>query len=911
MTFLSILYTLLIKPLEIVFEVVYVLAYRKIEDPTLAIIALSLAVNFLALPLYRRADVIQAAERDKEESLSKWVTHIKANFKGDERFLMLQEYYRQNDYKPTHVVKGLLPLLLQIPFFTAAYRFLSNLSLIKGVSFGPIKDLGAPDAAFVIAGFTVNLLPIIMTLINFVSSAIYTRGYPLKNKLQLYGIAVVFLVLLYDRPAGLVFYWTLNNLFSLLKNIFYKLIKREDKVRKEQFEKGELKVKSLKDDLSGTKDGTGFVFFSAALFCALLVGVLIPGSVIKASPVEFTTVNHYKNPVHYLYESGLIAAGIFVVWIGIYYVLASTKAKKYIAAGVWAMGLVFIIDYMLFGTKFRNISSTLIYNDGFGFERKTVLINALLVILVAGLGVVLFKYLNVFVRVILTAGIIVTIIMSLMDMNAVKKSVNSAYRGGVESELLNVELSKDGQNVVVIMIDRAFNMYLPYIMKEKPELVEAFDGFTYYPNTISYGRTTNFSVPSLFGGYEYTPSEINRKSDQLIAEKHDEALKLMPTLFSENGYDVVVCDPPYAGYQMIPDLSIYDDIPNTKAYNTAGVFNEGLEAQLQRTEDIRMRNFFFYGLMKAAPVALQNLIYHDGRYNEAKAMSLKTETVTTDDEEKEDRGFVEEEVTSEQFLEEGSVSVATGVSSTFMNAYSVLNALPEVTEVDNNKGTLFLLQNTTTHSPTLLQKPDYEVSAHVDNTEYDYTYDEDDNLYTIDGVRMHMTDSWKIEHYHANMAAIMALGRWMDYLREEGVYDNTRIIICSDHGLYMKQFDNAIMDGVYMVNEDEVFDIMSFNPLFLVKDFNSKGFTTSDEFMTLADIPTIAMEGIIENPVNPFTGLEVNNNEKYAHPQEITYSDEYRIDVNNGYKFIDDGKGWYSVHDNILDASNWEYIGTK
>jgi hypothetical protein len=31
------------------------------------------------------------------------------------------------------------------------------------------------------------------------------------------------LFFLYDSPAGLLFYWTLNNLFSLLKNVFYKL----------------------------------------------------------------------------------------------------------------------------------------------------------------------------------------------------------------------------------------------------------------------------------------------------------------------------------------------------------------------------------------------------------------------------------------------------------------------------------------------------------------------------------------------------------------------------------------------------------------------------------------------------------------------------------------------------------------
>ena len=43
-------------------------------------------------------------------------------------------------------------------------------------------------------------------------------------------------------------------------------------------------------------------------------------------------------------------------------------------------------------------------------------------------------------------------------------------------------------------------------------------------------------------------------------------------------------------------------------------------------------------------------------------------------------------------------------------------------------------------------------------------------------------------------------------------------------------------------------------PLLLVKDFGSTEFTISDEFMTNADVPTLATQGLIENPTNPFTG---------------------------------------------------------
>ena len=223
MTFFQILDSLLFQPLQLLFEVIYVNANRVIGNPGLSIIVLSLVMNFLVLPLYMRADALQEEERDMEARLHRGVTHIKKTFRGDEKMMILQTYYRQNHYKPTYVLRSAVSLFLEIPFFIAAYRFLSGLELIKGVSFGPIADLGAADGLIAIAGVHINLLPIIMTAVNLVSCIIFTKGSTPKTKIQLYAMAVFFLFFLYTSPAGLVFYWTLNNIFSLIKTVFYKL----------------------------------------------------------------------------------------------------------------------------------------------------------------------------------------------------------------------------------------------------------------------------------------------------------------------------------------------------------------------------------------------------------------------------------------------------------------------------------------------------------------------------------------------------------------------------------------------------------------------------------------------------------------------------------------------------------------
>ena len=137
----SILYTLIISPLELLLEVIFTVADKIIGNAGLSIIFLSIVVNFLVLPLYKRADELQAEERDIQAKMAYRIKRTKETFKGDERFMMLQEYYRINHYKPIYALKSSASLLLQIPFFIAAYRLLSGMQSLNGMQFGFISDL--------------------------------------------------------------------------------------------------------------------------------------------------------------------------------------------------------------------------------------------------------------------------------------------------------------------------------------------------------------------------------------------------------------------------------------------------------------------------------------------------------------------------------------------------------------------------------------------------------------------------------------------------------------------------------------------------------------------------------------------------------------------------------------------------
>lgn len=92
----------------------------------------------------------------------------------------------------------------------------------------------------------------------------------------------------------------------------------------------------------------------------------------------------------------------------------------------------------------------------------------------------------------------------------------------------------------------------------------------------------------------------------------------------------------------------------------------------------------------------------------------------------------------------------------------------------------------------------------------------------------------------------------------------------------------------------------------MVKDFDAKGFTISDEFMTNADTPTLAVHDLIKNPVNPFTNKMIDNTEKTAHDQFILESSDWSVDENNGNTFLPGN--WYAVHGDTWDPNNWKLV---
>ena len=897
------LLNMFIKPVEYLIEIIFVIMYRYFNNAGIAIVGVSLTVSFLTLPLYLRADKVQEDQRKKETEIKKWSDHIKRVFSGDERFMIQTAYYREKGYSPLQGIKGAFPLLLQIPFFIAAYHFLSTLELLDGCKFGLLADLGAEDGLIRIGGNNVNLLPILMTMINCISATVYQKKSLLKDKIQPYLLALIFLVLLYHSPSGLVFYWTLNNIFSLLKNIVTKYI---DKPRNllsvlsvlvgnvfliysilngkisglflvKDYEtialNGALyiifyiplmigmKNKYAKNEKreSVVKKKIDLDFWGVIVCLTVLCGAMIPLTVINSSPKDFVDVYHFKSPIDYVINNLCICSGLFIIWGGIIYWVCGNSAKKN-CVKIFTIGLYSsVLNYFYFKANVGNMTMELVFDHLPRFEKSIKLINLLIIaalIMVVGL---LYEKINKVLKIVTSLMIITMLIFTIRDFNSVTRVLSGIKASDFyANENRVVPYSKNGKNVVVIMLDRAVGTYVPFIFDEKPELKSQFDGFTYYPNTVSYGIYTNIGGPALFGGYDYTPEAVDARKNEPLSKKYNEALLVMPKLFEEKGTKITVSDLPYAGFDPLMDFSVFDDVDNCNAFHLEGTMSHGYKEE----EKIEMtkRNFFFYSIYRIFPTIIQDDIYDGGNY----LSSVSKKNMALPDK--------------------------------FINAYEALNTLKSISVAeDTDENTLFLYTNNVTHDPAVLQLPDYTVGDIIDNSGYDLYKTRE-----LDGVTMTAGDDGDvgIQHYHCNMAAMLILGEYFDWMREQGVYDNTRIIIVSDHGRDIGQFEQ------YKLPEGP--EITCANSILMVKDFDSKGFGVDNSFMTTADTPSIAIEGMIDNKCNPFTGNPISMESKFGGvnvvlrtPGGLTYGNTYEY----GKEAL-----WYHVKDNVYDLDNWVFL---
>lgn len=911
---LDFIYTLFIAPLEFWMQKALMWGFEQTHTWGWAIIVMSLVVNFVILPIYMKAESWQEEERAIRKSFEAKEAMIKASFKGQERFAMISTMHRQAGFSPFLAMRSSIGFFLQIPFFFAAYHFLSHFEPLQGVAFMGLADLSKPDEMFHIGSFAINVMPILMTVINLVSALVYTQNMSRKDKIQLYGMAALFLVLLYDAASGLVLYWTFNNIFSLCKNIVYDLYHRFGRKTIESIKQRFPKQTEINEAFPQRSFMSGYLVFLwgiSAIFALLSsnqmelisdatkvqlsfisdIGFVLTGFACLVELVllkvwknhkvllafsllvlyyglntwfkwQFTGANrhyfaliagllflipvigltHLRCNLNMLLMRGKRAVGLYtpaVSWL-IILVTAYLPIQAFCTApelfSPTADVLALLLKYSVIGIvffwaldkifKFFNTENF----AGYFFSLLTLLFTIYAFLLPMDVGTIdafqisdptplyLTKNLLVdfVVLILFFAGFIwltrhgkvslirnVFIICCVLGVGSSTLSLwQSRGQWQTESDSTTVTLpsyndrllgfSKDKTNIVVVMLDAFSGSHIDILFNEYPELKDQYRGFVWYRNMLASGDSTVSSLPSIICGEKCAPWSLNEnETDKSLAEKINRYYAETLNKFGPQ-FDIAIHERNWLEPNRLNDL-VHDDI---LAIRFMG--DSYLNRYLQKNDITLGRGssdsfLLAVSLFNSVPWSMKNLVYKDGRWIEN--LMPKSDTLVV----------------------------------RALREYAFIDGLADLSNTNATKATYKFFDNEITHHPWLMDAKTCTVSAKPKI--YKTRQDNADEL-----------------HLANEMCALKALSRWIHWMKSEDIFDNTMIILVSDHDGMDSDMIGKVFGSPYkgMVGKP--------NPLLLVKHLGRSGnkdVEINDMPLSLTDVSKL-----IDNDLNiqPFTG---------------------------------------------------------
>jgi YidC/Oxa1 family membrane protein insertase len=181
------------------------------------------------------------------QALAPKIKELQEKYKDNKQKMNTEmaEFYKKEGYNP---LAGCLPMLIQLPIFFAMYNLFSNHFDLRGAMFIPgwIPDLSLPESIF---NFSPSRLPLLgwsdIRLLPFLyvgSQLLYGKVTQTPDqkgntqmKMMLYVMPIVFFFILYDMPSGLLVYWIMSNLLTMVQQIIInKYIAAKKAAMKEQ-----------------------------------------------------------------------------------------------------------------------------------------------------------------------------------------------------------------------------------------------------------------------------------------------------------------------------------------------------------------------------------------------------------------------------------------------------------------------------------------------------------------------------------------------------------------------------------------------------------------------------------------------------------------------------------------------------
>ena len=766
---LNFLYTLFIAPIEFWMEKALDWGFDHTQSWGWAIIVMSLVVNTVILPIYLKAEHWQEEERAIRKSFEKDEAMIKRTFKGQERFAMLTTMHRLAGYSPLLTLRSSIGFFLQIPFFIAAYHFLSHFDPLQGVSFMGLADLSKPDEMFNLGGFAINFMPILMTIINIGSALIYTQNLSKRDKYQLYGMAAIFLVLLYNAASGLVLYWTFNNIYSLGKNFVLHDAKKmlsgislpkfdlrnsvQKVVQKSKFTFNNISFNSIQK-----------LFWPASILWLVLTFIYFPIELYNSDPEAFSIT------ISEVFASLLGTCQIIIFILFLIWYFTRGRLRTFISY----LTVVCVLSSLVFAFLWRPDVGSM---DAFVLQYHETLQNSLNIYFDIGILcavtilVVLLIQLN-FIKIfnaLFSISIISVLSLSLltvMNLSSLNQGYSDAPTNVIPPETKKLlTFSENGQNIVILMLDTFTGGHIKQLLEKDPNLSKSLDGFTWYSDTISSGKMTIFGLPGILGGEQVAAFNLIDKNrthalEDTINKSWADFLNYLSSKNYENSiHDYTWLNPGILNKHLnseanlIKSNTIWNMLPKYWAANN--------HFKIENHTIKSPRFFLLYGLFKTSPHSLQKSIYNNGKWH-------------------------------------GAIK-SNYAQSRVLNWWAQLDSLPQFSQAENTiKNQFKFIVNETTHQPWSIGPNCLPNNSNVQPNKKDQNHD---GIYR--------------SHLQAEHCAIQSVVRWIEWMKKNHVYDNSLIFVLSDHG----HWDSEQIYTLWKGKTDRV----TFHSLLLVKPFDTHG----------------------------------------------------------------------------------------
>ena len=287
--------------------------------------------------------------------------------------------------------------------------------------------------------------------------------------------------------------------------------------------------------------------------------------------------------------------------------------------------------------NYININADFVFDntDLLKASLKEILLTIILtVILISIIILILKKKKLIFIINVYFVVILALVGVSIFDISKIIKEHNKLKNIQVDNKSSDIKIfnmSKTGENIFVFVLDRAINSYWLDALEIFTEYKYKFDGFVFYPNTVSFSRRT-ITIASLYGGYDYLPYEMSIDGNYNISDFQNKALLTILLSLEKYNYKSTVLNPVYVNFKSYSDLSIFKDYTNINAYNENIIYNDSISNYFADSSididlsnsDNKKKKLIRISIFKMIPVNLREDFYRNGDWFYQSSLTINT-----------------------------------------------------------------------------------------------------------------------------------------------------------------------------------------------------------------------------------------------------------------------------------------------